>query len=130
MKPKELTLPDAMKYPNAEIRELYPMTDYFYKNICELINDRIKNENFFVDCELVDCQLILRSIDDLTDKEKKYIANKFLFQGKSLKVVGNITLEHLIVCCQTDMIKDLIDYLRSIGIDVDGFLLNGKAVKA
>jgi len=121
---EKLTLPDAMKYPNAEIQyaeniKCSNIVDYFYQ--------RYYNKDF--DYIIDDCQLILRSIDDLTEKEKKVIAKISL-------EVSEVFFQFVRyeMCCMEDYLitikdKKCIDYLRSINIDIDGFIENGKAVK-
>ena len=78
-----------------------------------------------------DCKLILRDISQLTDDEKKYIAKNFLLvdwgvlEGRT----NQITLIHIMSWCEFEKLKDLLDYFREIGIDIDGMLASGRAVK-
>ena len=78
-----------------------------------------------------DCKLILRDISQLTDDEKKYIAKNFLLvdwgvlEGRT----NQITLIHIMSWCEFEKLKDLLDYFREIGIDIDGMFASGKAVK-
>ena len=88
-------------------------------------------EDIFNDYYVCNCKLILRDISELTDEERKHILNNFIFDlyidtvGISEIVWDNFN--DLLACCEHR--KESMDYLRSINIDIDGFLQSGKAVK-
>ena len=114
METEKLTFEIACLYPNAKF----------------VINGKVQYRNlkhflgfsnpFY---QISDCQLQLRSIEDLTEKEKqeindiiddKYDGTKDIFTG--VYIISNYS-------------KYVFDYLRSINIDIDGFIECGKAVK-
>jgi len=111
---EKLTLSDCFKYPNASIQEfernmrLKKCSDY--ENILDIIQFKIDIFGYFKE-DMSNCKLILRNLSDLTDDES------FKYQDLS-DWYGEIYL---------DTIKS-IDYLRSINIDIDGFIEAGKAV--
>jgi len=130
MKKEKLTLADAMKYPNAGIKDNFAGVPVIYDNIQTFLFEQLFANQFQVtaDSNIDYCQLVLRSIDELTDMEKKYIADNFLSISQYW-FDSEWDLESLLNACFSDKIKDLIDYLRSINIDIDGYIENGKAVK-
>lgn len=125
---EKLTLEDCYKYPKARIKadtkdfkNVFTFTIYsFNSNLSS--NQILREEN---------CKLILRDISQLTDEEKKYIAKNFLLvdwgvlEGRT----NQITLIHIMSWCEFEKLKDLLDYFREIGIDIDGMLASGRAVK-
>jgi hypothetical protein len=116
----KLTLQDCYKYPKAPlINELKLKCE----NLTELIKlcafdscniERILTEGNF--------KLCLRSIEQLTDEERKHIM-KLSLNPLRFPVLAFGTLDFF----EDD--KNVFDYLRSINIDIDGMLNNGKAVK-
>ena len=101
-----------------------------------LQDDGFKFNNIaeFLGCKfdsLDNYQLELRTIGQLTDDEKKYIAKNFLLvdwgvlEGRT----NQITLIHIMSWCEFEKLKDLLDYFREIGVDIDGMFVSGKAVK-
>ena len=146
----KLTLQDCFKYPKAKIKRIYDAeVTGTYKNIrlyqtfLYMVKDTIKlypnikqirsstELDFEAMCNISNCKLILRDISELTDEERKHILNNFIFDlyidtvGISEIVWNNF--DDLLACCEHR--KESIDYLRSINIDIDGFLKSGKAVK-
>ena len=81
----------------------------------ELLNDVI-----------MDCKLKLRPLSDLTEGEKIEI-NKMI---RPFKITQEIGLNEILrdIKFYGYSLKKLFDYLRSINIDIDGFIEAGKAV--
>ena len=135
MENKKLTLADVMLYPNAEIIQ----GGFIHYGIIHLYDEVIKECNDLgygkpleeIHHNLEECQLILRSIDELTEDEKKELIRLCSDDTEVLTIeslVSKYTVDFFIP--SVDRFHVLaIDYLRSIGIDIDGFLENGKAVK-
>ena len=140
MTDNKLTLADCLKYPNAKIldytgskdnpndyRNIY---DYIYKQgQLDGMNLEEITEDIFNDYYICNCKLILRDISELTDEEKKHILNNFIFDlfKDAIGESNWNSFDELFAICENKM--GLIDYLRSINIDIDGFLKSGKAVK-
>ena len=118
MKKEELTLPDAMKYPKSLIVREYPNKSTInYNNIFSFIWNVGQSSVVYIS----DCRLVLRSLDQLTEEEILEIG----------KIIVNDNREFLdldTILVQMKQVR-IADYLRSRNIDIDGFLLNGKAVK-
>jgi len=118
MKTKELTLPDAMKYPKSLIVREYPNKSTInYNNIFSFIWNVGQSSVVYIS----DCRLVLRSLDQLTEDEILEIG----------KIIVNDNREFLdldTILIQMKQVR-IADYLRSRNIDIDGFLINGKAVK-
>jgi len=112
---EKLTLADCFKYPNAMIQfKTDEIRRGFIRNIFIKEDRELEIECFpisFYHQSTSACKLILRPLSDLTDEES------FKYQDLS-DWYGEIYL---------DTIKS-IDYLRSINIDIDGFIEAGKAV--
>jgi len=104
----KLTLSDCFKYPNASLINKLGLK---CENLTEFIS---ATDGQDLDFTLQDdgFKLILRDISELTGKEKNYI-------GKTMGLLSIISKDRI----------ELIDYLRSINIDIDRFLECGKAVK-
>ena len=137
----KLTLQDWMLYNNSTL--LYKNEKHkifsanYFNEFVELIHNNywdmdILDKNSFTDLiPISNCKLILRDISELTDEERKHILNNFIFDlyidtvGISEIVWNNF--DDLLACCEHR--KESIDYLRSINIDIDDYLLSGKAVK-
>lgn len=130
----ELTLQDILKYHNAEIYYQSEKYKIYSVNIItehiELIHSQywdmdVLDENSFTDVICIsDCKLNLRDISELTDEEKDYISKYFI-----PKKFIDYTIEEILRECASYTVIALIDYFRSINIDIDGFLNSGKAVK-
>ena len=118
MKKEELTLADAMKYPKSLIVREYPNKSTInYNNIFSFIWNVGQSSVVYIS----DCRLVLRSLDQLTEEEILEIG----------KIIVNDNREFLdldTILIQMKQVR-IADYLRSRNIDIDGFLLNGKAVK-
>ena len=118
---EKLTLADCFKYCKATI--IYEQEKFFG------IGDFFRCSNPTLN--ISDCKLILRSIEQLTDEEKQYIAKNFLLvdwgvlEGRT----NQITLIHIMSWCEFEKLKDLLDYFREIGVDIDGMFKSGKAAK-
>lgn len=126
---EKLTLDDCYKYPNTRIKadtkdfkNVFTFTIYsFNSNLSS--NQILREEN---------CKLILRSIEQLTDAEKIYINDNLFYElfkntvSLNANAVWNSLDELLAVCGDKTA---LIDYLRSISVDIDGMIASGKAVK-
>jgi len=117
---EKLTLADAMKYPGAVITE--KNTDYTWRGILRFLADTIN-----IGYDISSCRLVLRSIDQLTDAEKKCIDN---ICGKLSWENWQRSFEGIYTILSNKKILELFDYLRSRNIDIDGFIENGKAVKS
>ena len=137
MTDNKLTLADWYKYPEADVQ--FTTDDNTiqrgYVRAIQVHSDtELEIECFpisFYHKTVSDCKLILRDISQLTDDEKKYIAKNFLLvdwgvlEGRT----NQITLIHIMSWCEFEKLKDLLDYFREIGIDIDGMLASGRAVK-
>lgn len=130
---EKLTLADCFKYPNAKV---------FYDNIQYEIHYILKYTELVWlktgvfeegkdagDIPISDCKLILRPLSDLTEGESNYceklereFPNQYYTVNK--KYCRN---ERDKVRLHFRNIK-IVDYLRSINIDIDGFIEAGKAV--
>ena len=127
MTDNKLTLQDCFKYPEAP---LISQLGLKYENLTEFIKAVDGHDLEFI-LQDDDFKLILRDIGDLTDEERKHILNNFIFDlyigtvGISEIVWDNF--DDLLACCEQR--KESIDYLRSINIDIYGYLKSGKAVK-
>lgn len=125
MEKEKLTLADAMKYPNAEILEVQQLEGtYFnakkYKDIAEFCEKNSNDIRGFRYNEIIKTHcLILRSINELTEEENRILKTKCFYRQS----MGGALIELI------QHIGKGQDYLRSIRIDIDGYLLNGKAVK-
>ena len=121
----KLTFRDALLYPKAMI--VKNATKYI-NIIAFIVHHPISDEMQY---EITNCKLILRTIEQLTDEEKQYIAKNFLLvdwgvlEGRT----NQITLIHIMSWCEFEKLKDLLDYFREIGVDIDGMFESGKAVK-
>ena len=123
----KLTLADCYKYPKARI---FKSESFSYSNIYDFIYHSWESQySKFV---ISDCKLILRDISQLTDAEKIYINDNLFYElfkntvSLNANAVWNSLDELLAVCGDKTA---LIDYLRSISVDIDGMIASGKAVK-
>ena len=121
----KLTFRDALLYPKAMI--VKNATKYI-NIIAFIVHHPISDEMQY---EITNCKLILRTIEQLTDEEKQYIAKNFLLvdwgvlEGRT----NQITLIYIMSWCEFEKLKDLLDYFREIGVDIDGMFKSGKAAK-
>lgn len=128
---EKLTIEDAMKYPNTKLKLRLPDQDitgnlkaiYFSSNkLC------IENSDCSASSAVGDFKLILRPLSSLTEEEK-YFIQEHNFLSNNFNLVGkNIILGDLMRSCYSFATIKFIDYLRSLNIDIDGFLDNRKAV--
>jgi len=109
MKKEELTLADAMKYPKSLIVREYPNKSTInYNNIFSFIwNVGQSSVVYISDCRTEDEILEIGKII-VNDNREFLDLDTILIQMKQVRIA---------------------DYLRSRNIDIDGFLINGKAVK-
>lgn len=122
----KLTFRDALLYPKAMI--VKNATKYI-NIIAFIVHHPISDEMQY---EITNCKLILRTIEQLTDAEKIYINDNLFYElfkntvSLNANAVWNSLDELLAVCGDKTA---LIDYLRSISVDIDGMIASGKAVK-
>ena len=131
---EKLTIWDVMKYPNAGI-----MTEFGKSAINKILigaegltlwmHDRPVEYLKTVGVE--HCQLILRSIDQLTEDEKKYLIticseDKEIF---SMDTLFDEQYREYFFASLDNFHLLAVNHLRSINIDIDGFIESGKAVK-
>ena len=122
MTDNKLTLQDCFKYPEAEIRHIGGS----FKDVFELIiRSYDANMSTLYMLADYDCKLILRSIEQLTDEEKKHIDRLACINPIRYVIYESIELSYAIM--KDDL--QICDYLCSIGVDIHGFLQSGKAVK-
>ena len=121
---EKLTLKDAMLYPNAKVvsylNEVAGQDNQKFEDLHSWI---MFYSRMFSNLHTVvaDCKLKLRPLSDLTEVEKRITDSldrnismtEILYSGKGLLTDGS---------------RDMVDYLRSINIDIDGFIEAGKAV--
>ena len=124
MTDNKLTLADCFKYPNAKVKTRNNIVSNIYSLI--IFNGEMSIEYVL---NVYDCKLILRDIGNLTNEEKKHILNSFVFElfNDSAGESNWDSFNELFAICENKM--GLIDYLRSINIDIDRFIASGKAVK-
>ena len=119
----KLTLQDCFKYPEAEIRH---NSGGSFKDVFELIiRSYDANMSTLYMLADYDCKLILRSIEQLTDEERKHIDRLACINPIRYVIYESKELDYAIM--KDDL--QICDYLRSINIDIDDYLLSGKAVK-
>jgi len=126
-KMEKLTLQDCFKYPNARIKFMLENKDNIYdiKIYYSFIN-KLGCENGMYDSSIPvsDCKLILRPLSSLTDEEinnSKDLTSKFIWETNVIECPispGELTKYRIL----------LIDYLRSINIDIDNLQEKGVAV--
>lgn len=133
---EKLTLQDCCKYPNALIR--YQMNQ-FPVSFLEFIEDEYIENDYrkrpfdYIHDTLEKSQLILRPLSSLTEEEKNELwkfttDDKLIFEYQYDESTKSLYADYYtpdIYSCH----KEVIDYLRGINIDIDGFLANGKAVQ-
>ena len=144
----KLTLQDWMLYNNSKL--LYKNEKHkifsanYFNEFVELIHNNywdmdILDKNSFTDLiPISNCKLILRDISQLTDEERKHIdrlacINPITVRSnlkKSVLLIRYVIYEskELDYAIMKDDLQ-ICDYLRSINIDIDDYLLSGKAVK-
>ncbi len=129
----KLTLADVLKYPNAQLQQL--------NNVGKIVTHHIEADS--VTLKLVkpmnieyrlkysDCKLKLRPIESLTEEEKDNLSEWQQFKMEvfiDYDVTDEDFVDSLLGRCWHSNIIETVDYLRSINIDIDGFIKSGKAV--
>lgn len=117
----KLTLQDCFKYPEAP---LISQLGLKCENLAEFIKAVDGHDLEFI-LQDDDFKLILRSIEQLTDEEKKHIDRLACINPIRYVIYESKELGYAIM--KDDL--QICDYLRSINIDIDCFLQSGKAVK-
>jgi len=127
----KLTLQDCLKYYKAEIIPAdIGMWSGWIKSIDlegKMLVISLKGYYPEVDMEvpIADCKLTLRDISELTDEEKQHIDKLACFSPIRYIIYESNEYDYSLM--EDDL--QIFDYLRSINIDIDGFLQSGKAVK-
>jgi hypothetical protein len=120
----------AMKYPNARIvrygEEMPFKKCSDYENILSLIVENVHHAYNYGEILKDNVKLQLRQLSSLTDAEKEYIHDNFIVKGLSTVRIYE-TLESMLNHCYADTKHKLIDYLRSISIDIDNLIESGEA---
>ena len=112
-----LTLQDCYKYPTASLSSPSFSLQYF------TIGDYLSIEE--PSYAISELKLILRDITDLTDEERKEVNDLYYLDTKPLDV--KVRDQEYI---EIDLVNlKIADYLRSIYVDIDGYIECGKAVK-
>ncbi len=121
MKTEKLTIKDWQLYPNAKGSMSFKANDFMINNIEEFIIFREKNSGTILrSLDISKWKLILRPIESLTEEERLKVGQIIVSdKGEFLH------LDTMLV--QMKQVK-IADYLRSINIDIDGFIASGKAV--
>ena len=125
MKTEKLTLKDWQLYPNAKGSMSFKANDFMINNIEEFIIFREKNSGTILrSLDISKWKLQLRPIESLTEEEMFEI-DDLDGDGKKPLDVKVRDQEYI----EVDLTNVAIsDYLRSINIDIDGFIASGKAV--
>lgn len=127
MTDNKLTLQDCFKYPEAEIRH---NSGGSFKSVFELIikSYDVNMSTLYMLADY-DCKLILRDISELTDEEKKYINDNFVYE--LLEDEESIWFSFDELCSECEDKLGLINYLRekNIIIESEDWFKQGKAVK-
>lgn len=76
-----------------------------------------------------DCKLILRGITQLTDEEKEKIVKTYLEDNLEEWTNSDEVFSLILDTCSFEELVTFFDYLRKIGVDIDGLIEIGKAVK-
>lgn len=71
-------------------------------------------------------QLILRSIEDMTEEEKNELKNRVGLEHEDLVAILCKKVMHLVYL--SEMVS-IVNYLRSIGVDCDNLIQQGKAIR-
>ena len=132
MTENKLTLEDCLKYSNASLINPLGLKT---KSVIELIN-YCYNANITINklIKIDNLKLILRDISQLTDAEKQYILNNFVYNTKedqSLITETFYFFSEILAYCRADKTIDLVNYLRkqNILIEPEDWFKSGKAVK-
>jgi hypothetical protein len=122
MKTEKLTVKDAMLYPNAT---LVNKNNDEYQNIISFLESKLSNFKWLKVGYLINnYKLKLRHKESLTEEEMFEI-DDLDGDGKNPLDVKVRDQEYI----EVDLTNVAIsDYLRSINIDIDGFIASGKAV--
>ncbi len=131
MEKEKLTLEDCFKYPNAMVQfETDEVRTGFIRKIDFKADRQLVIECIpvsFYHSDVSDCKLQLRSIADLTEEESINVDRlDSENMGLELRIPYHSDLTFF---NYNEGDKLIFDYLRSINIDIDGFLECGKAVK-
>ena len=126
---EKLTIANCYKYPNAKMVEFQPELKghYFsgkkYKNILDFLSHSTGAYGGFPYLEKIKTyKLQLRPLSSLTEEEKKKLLN---YRDSHFKIYEF----HEDDILKLDNFNIFIaDYLRSINIDIDGFIESGKAI--
>ena len=116
---QKLTIQDICKYPNSRVvwgKESFRVIRLLLENteVIGISNDydfRISSVTNWV--RTYDCKLELRTIKDMTDEERS------IMYCINTKEAGMPCLKYI----------EITDYLRSISVDIDNFISQGKAVR-
>ena len=132
METEKLTLKDWQLYPNAKGSMSFKANDFMINNIEEFIIFREKNSGTILrSLDISKWKLQLRPIESLTEEEKKEFEEKFLTMHEvTIKDLGGINeaIAFLLDVLSFEKVISLINFFRSINIDIDGFIASGKAV--
>ena len=109
---EKLTLQDCFKYPKARIKYNSAKTES-----CESI-DSFLTYSHLHKRDISDCKLILRPLSSLTDEEKEILLPKY---DEAIKIAENNDTHSF------ESSKLIVDYYRSINIDIDGLQERGIA---
>jgi hypothetical protein len=125
---EKLTLQDCFKYPNARIinkdKDIIVYSGIYYWIWASVLGTM----------NISDCKLILRPLkNSLVQAEKDYLLKTFLkpndydFDCLFFDEIEE-SIAFLLDILPFNMVAKLIDYLRSINIDIDGLQERGVAV--
>jgi len=124
METEKLTVKDCMLYPNAKVQEFENEMPFKkcsdWENILDFLGNKITTTPYQnIDRLIEHCKLQLRPIESLTEEEKEILINLYTDGLEILKQEGTRHFQAS---------QKVVDYLRSINIDIDGFIASGKAV--
>jgi len=129
METEKLTVKDCMLYPNAKVQEFHNEMPFKkcsdWENILDFLENKITTTPYQnIDRLIEHCKLQLRPIESLTEA-KMFEIDDLDGDGKKPLDVKVRDQEYI----EVDLTNVAIsDYLRSINIDIDGFIASGKAV--
>ena len=118
MTENKLTLADCFKYYNSRLIE---KDGFKFNNIAEFLGCKFDS--------LDNYQLELRSIEQLTDEEKEKIVKTYLEDNLEEWTNSDEVFSLILDTCSFEELVTFFDYLRKIGVDIDGLIEIGKAVK-
>ena len=121
METEKLTLKDWQLYPNAKGSMSFKANDFMINNIEEFIIFREKNSGTILrSLDISKWKLQLRPIESLTEEEMLKVDEIIVNDEREFLHLSTILIQMKQV--------NIADYLRSINIDIDGFIASGKAV--